>query len=229
MAFSSRISSHPLILGPGVDAPAYEDLDGSSILVPTIDLREFGRRRESMCVQFRDQAVRMIWERGAMVKGGEPNAASCHLLDVLEVREGIATSRPYGSAFICHIRAMADDTDPMTGISSLSNSGIHWSPFIMQEALVAESHLRAPLFTRGDQLSISGPSPSIDQALHQNVQGLDLREVMRLFYLPMQAFTHGVTNLARDAAENLVGSKLAFSSFYRIFADFSLPSFISCR
>lgn len=148
MAFSSRLSSHPLILGPGVAAPAYEDLDGSSILVPTIDLREFGRRRETMCAQFRDQAERMIWERGAMVKGGEPNAASCHLMDVLEVREGIATSRPYGSAFVCHIRAMADETDAM-GISTLSNSGIHWSPFIVSSvyllSIFFDLNLQLPL------------------------------------------------------------------------------------
>lgn len=36
-------------------------------------------------------------------------------------------------------------------------------------------------------MSISGPSPSIDQALHQPVHGLDIRDMMRLFYLPMQA------------------------------------------
>lgn len=87
MAVSSRISSHPLLLGPGIAAPEYEDLDATGILAPGADLREFGRRRESMCIQFRDQAARMIWERGATVIGGEPNAASCHLMDLLEIRE----------------------------------------------------------------------------------------------------------------------------------------------
>lgn len=195
MAFSSRLSSHPLILGFGPKAPTYEDLDTTSILLPTIDLREFGRNRETMCIQFKEQAARLMSERGTFVNGGEPNAASCHLMDVLEVREGTATARPYGSAFVCFIRAMADSTDS-TGKSALSNSSLHWSPFIMQDALVAESLLRAPLFTRGDQVSISGPSPSIDQALHQPVQGLDIREVMKLFYLPMQACKFRVFNIS---------------------------------
>lgn len=160
MALTSRISSHPLIVGHGFAAPEYETLSSMPLLSPSMNLREFGRRRENMCAQFKDNAVRMIWERGISVVGGEENAATCHLMDVLEMRDGMKTSRPYGAAFTSAIRALAEDVDAH-GTSQLSSGGIHWSPFLvrsfrlvvssdtdskpsqMQEAVAAESQGRA--------------------------------------------------------------------------------------
>lgn len=86
MALTSRISSHPLIIGPGIPAPDYATLN-SIPLDSLVELREFGRRRQSMCVQFRDNAERMIWDRGVTVVVGEENAASLHLMDVLHMCE----------------------------------------------------------------------------------------------------------------------------------------------
>lgn len=77
------------------------------------------------------------------------NAATCHLMDVLEMREaegweseatelmgfgdvgdGTKTSRLYGAAFTSAIRALAEDVD-VHGTSQLSSGGIHWSPFLV--------------------------------------------------------------------------------------------------
>lgn len=78
-----------------------------------------------------------------------------------------------------------------------------------------------------------GETPSVEQPLTESVQGIDIRDVMRLFHLPMQAcecypglsqsfprlllttevspVTHGVCNLARDASEQLIGSEFSLA------------------
>lgn len=86
MALTSRLSSHPLIIGLGIAAPDYQTITSMPILSPSIELREFGRRRDSMCAQFKANAQRLMWDRGVTVMAGEENAASCHLMDVLEMR-----------------------------------------------------------------------------------------------------------------------------------------------
>lgn len=117
-----------------------------------------------MCTQFKDRAVELLWARGTTVVCGEEQAASCHLMDILESRgcsfqpkaEGVHTNsnldcfaglnvtstRPYASAFAAHIRSMAEDLDER-GRSKLSSTALHWAPFLMQEALVSQMEMKS--------------------------------------------------------------------------------------
>lgn len=93
-----------------------------------MDLREFGRRRESTCNSFRDQAIKIALENGTLVEAGEDNATIYHILGLLVGSEfGLSTgvvamlmqtihgeeansklSRPYASAFGTHVRSLVD-------------------------------------------------------------------------------------------------------------------------
>ena len=45
-----------------------------------------------MCTQFWERAVELLWARGTTVICGEEQAASCHLMDILESRRSKVTS-----------------------------------------------------------------------------------------------------------------------------------------
>lgn len=207
IAFAATLSSHRLLIGNGIIPPLNGVLDGAIPLgTMSFDLSEYGRRREGIARQMRDQAASMVHERQAMTICCEENAASCHFMEILDTRLGLPSGRLYASAYAAHIRALADDVDE-NGRCKLSGTTIHWSPFIMQEALGAHNALRAPAFTNIDQLSIGGPVPPLEHVLNQPSQKhTDLREVFTLLYMPMQSLVHGMTYLARDSVTYIVGT-----------------------
>lgn len=89
MALTSRLSSHPFIVGQGPLAPAFESLT-PSYLASHKDLRVYGQRREEVCAKMREKAVRLAWERGTLVESSEESMACCHLLEMLEGSESIS-------------------------------------------------------------------------------------------------------------------------------------------
>lgn len=86
IALTSRLSSHPFIMGPGEPAPDFAGLTPAYLLDTRKDLTEFGRRRETVCEKMREKAVRLAWERGTLVESSEDNMAALHLLEMLEGR-----------------------------------------------------------------------------------------------------------------------------------------------
>ncbi|KAM0755626.1 hypothetical protein T439DRAFT_7979 [Meredithblackwellia eburnea MCA 4105] len=220
IAFSAGFSSHHLLLGPGPVAPDYDIL--SSLPLHTqnpirvnesfngvsddfmLDLRDYGRRRAAVCEHLRLWASELLIRRGSMVVCGEEQAASCHLMDIMETRLGLTSVRPYASAFVSHIRSMAEDLDE-SGRSKLSSTAIHWSPFIMQEAIVAQLALKTSLFTKNDQRLMCGTFPSVLDILAIPTTGVPVTDATTLFWMPIQPFVHGVADLAREASETLTG------------------------
>ncbi|KAI5481491.1 Zn(2)-C6 fungal-type transcription factor [Pseudohyphozyma bogoriensis] len=205
IAFSARFSSHQLVLGPGTLPPSEPLFTLPIDITKPLDFRDYGRRRESLCQSLQDHAIKLMWERGATVLGGEENAASCHLMDVMETRQGIVSNRSYASAFVSHIRAIADDVDEK-GESKLSATSIHWTPFVMQEALVAQNAFKASLFTKADQLNLCGNVNPVERVVLESSAGMDIRDVFMLLFTPMQSLTQGIADLAREASESFTGT-----------------------
>jgi len=94
IAFAVDFSSHPLILGGAGRAPPPDELLNAPIsLTSDVDYSEFGRRRASMRLKFKENAERMMRDRGTLVYLSEENATSCHLMEVLESRASILVFR----------------------------------------------------------------------------------------------------------------------------------------
>lgn len=129
IALTSRLSSHPLILGPGPAAPSFEALT-ESYLRDHKDLRQYGQRREEMCSKLRAKAVRLSWERGTLVKSCEESMACCFLLEMLEGRRGPKEGKPYGSAFVSHLRTLLDAAGE-PGAPKIMPMSLGWSALIV--------------------------------------------------------------------------------------------------
>ena len=86
MAVTSRVSTHPALVGADVsDAQLAGFLSsGNLMMTPGLDLRELGRRRDPMCRRLHDEACQLAHEAGIMMVASEENAASLYLLDFLE-------------------------------------------------------------------------------------------------------------------------------------------------
>ncbi|KAK4700205.1 hypothetical protein P7C70_g6042, partial [Phenoliferia sp. Uapishka_3] len=188
IALTSRLSSHPVIIGPGGDpAPDFESLTPAYLLLEgRRDLGEFGRRRENVCEALREKAVRAAWERGTLVNSSEESMAACHLLEMLEGRNDPKAGKPYGSAFVSHLRTLVDESD-QGGAPQIMNMPLGWSALIMREALFAANAGRTSHFAAADDLLLCGPvPPSIDEALLETVDDVDVRDSVTLFFRPMR-------------------------------------------
>ncbi|KAI5480883.1 Zn(2)-C6 fungal-type transcription factor [Pseudohyphozyma bogoriensis] len=187
-----------MLLGPG-PAPEFDTLTPAYI-AENNDLREFGRRREEMCEKLREKAIRLAWDRGTLVEASEDNMAACNLLELLEGRDPKA-SKPYGSAFVSHLRTLLDDG---TGVQNLS---LGWSALIMREALYAVNCGRTSHFTATDDLLLCGPVPAtIEAALLETVDDVDVRDSVTLFFRPMRPYTYHIARLARECSDKVTGT-----------------------
>ncbi|KDE07192.1 hypothetical protein MVLG_02592 [Microbotryum lychnidis-dioicae p1A1 Lamole] len=176
MALTSRLSSHPYILGDGPTAPAFEAFTSQS-LKERPDLQAFGARRDAVCEKMQVKAVQLAWERGTLVEASEETMASCHLLDILESRTDTKKGVPYVSAFVTHLRTLLDERDTVGGgvTGLMKHSG--WS------ALMSDTPL--------------------DRCHIQNGVG---RDPMTTFYGLTNSYMSHVAKMARECSEHVAGS-----------------------
>ncbi|KAL8278795.1 hypothetical protein RQP46_008864 [Phenoliferia psychrophenolica] len=206
IALTSRLSSHPFIMGAGDPAPDFAGLTPAYLLDTRKDLTEYGRRRESVCEKLREKAVRLAWERGTLVESSEDNMACCHLLEMLEGRNDPKAGKPYGSAFVSHLRTLLDESD-QGGAPQIMNMPLGWSALIMREALFAANAGRTSHFSVADDLLLCGPvPPSIDEALLETVDDVDVRDSVTLFFRPMRPYTYHIARLARECSDRISGT-----------------------
>ncbi|SGY86058.1 BQ5605_C009g05797 [Microbotryum silenes-dioicae] len=201
MALTSRLSSHPYILGDGPPAPAFESLTSQS-LKERPDLQAFGARRDAVCEKMRAKAVQLAWERGTLVEASEETMASCHLLDILESRTNTKKGVPYVSAFVTHLRTLLDERDTTGGMGKIIHQPLGWAALIMREALAAlrtggRSHFM------DDEILVGPVPPSIEEALLQTVDDIDVRDSVSLFFRPMRPYMYHVTRLARECTDRV--------------------------
>ncbi|GAA5993118.1 hypothetical protein JCM11641_003822 [Rhodosporidiobolus odoratus] len=210
IALTSRLSSHPSLFSTcptSSPIPSFESLTPTYLSTHQPDLREFGQRREEACEVLRKEAVRMAWERGTLVETSEESLASCYLLEMLEGRTDPALGKPYGSAFVSHLQTILNQQDQPNATMKVQNSSLAWSALIMREALYAASAGRTSHFTATDDLLLCGPVPvSIEEALMETVDDVDVRDSVTLFFRPMRPYTYHCARLARECSEHLTGT-----------------------
>lgn len=89
MAQTACYSSHPLLFGPPLSPNSPSGIPSFDLVTgpappPFTDLREYGRRRASLCHELREAAIRCVWEKGAMAKvDDDENAATCWIVSRL--------------------------------------------------------------------------------------------------------------------------------------------------
>ncbi|GAA5819949.1 hypothetical protein JCM10212_001557 [Sporobolomyces blumeae] len=205
IALTSRLSSHPALFTPGGPIPSFESLTPISI-TQTRDLREFGRRREHFCEKLKRRAVKLAWDRGTLVKTSEESMATCYLLEMLEGRTDPKAGKPYGSAFVSHLRTLLDSADE-PGAAKVMNMSLGWSALIMREALYATNAGRCSHFTATDDRLLCGDPPvAIETALLETVDDVDLRDTVTLFFRPFRPYTYHCASLARSLSDNVTGT-----------------------
>ncbi|GAA5966252.1 hypothetical protein JCM3765_002573 [Sporobolomyces pararoseus] len=205
IALTSRLSSHSALFGPGTsNIPSFESLTPSAFAQHR-DLREFGRRRNDTCEVLRKRAVKLAWERGTLVQTSEETMASCYLLEMLEGRNDPKAGKPYGSAFVSHLRSLLDSDDP--GSPKVMNMSLGWSALMMREAIFAASAGRTSHFTATDDRLLCGDPPaSIEASLMETVDDVDLRDTVTLFFRPFRPYTYHCASLARALSDNVTGT-----------------------
>lgn len=120
ICLASLVSFHESVLG---DGPRPESFEDTSFFWSNPELFRCGVRRSQAYRALRVEAFRAAWEAGTILQASITNAASCFVLDLLEqsicispLFESFLTvipadssglSRPWGSAYMSHIRALA--------------------------------------------------------------------------------------------------------------------------
>ncbi|KAJ7848014.1 hypothetical protein B0H14DRAFT_2583237 [Mycena olivaceomarginata] len=106
IAFSSLVSFHEVVLGPGPLPDSFADPlffnSGSGTM-----LRSCGARRAQVCRALHAAALKAAWEVGVMLQVTTENAVSCYVLEMLEQSNFSGLSRPWASAYLSHVRALA--------------------------------------------------------------------------------------------------------------------------
>ncbi|GAA5891855.1 hypothetical protein JCM6882_007384 [Rhodosporidiobolus microsporus] len=209
IALTSRLSSHPALF---LTSPSSSRIPPFESLTPEYvashrDLREFGRRREPACEELRRRAVDLAWKRGTLVQTCEESMASCYLLELIEGRNNPVAGKPYGSAFVSHLQTILNQQDQPESTAKIQNMSLGWSALIMREALYAANAGRTSHFTATDDLLLCGEVPvSIEEALMETVDDVDVRDSITLFFRPMRPYTYHCARLARECSEQLTGT-----------------------
>lgn len=101
LAFSSLVSVNPFYVGHDANGHTFPDRHlrwekVNSGYMEGIDLREVGRRRRPICLRFYGEAVRQAHQDGITSLASKENAASCFLLNILDVSKYILSfPRPH--------------------------------------------------------------------------------------------------------------------------------------
>ncbi|KAJ7065629.1 hypothetical protein C8F01DRAFT_1351588 [Mycena amicta] len=210
IAYSALISFDEDVLGPGPRPASLGDTAFFHQPAPAV-VRSCGTRRVGTCRALHVRALRTAWDSGIMLQPSKENAASCWLLDLLEQHNFSGLSRPWASAYISHIRALAAiwraTNDPV-----IQNT-TDWAGFLMAEAILSTRSRKPILITLEDQLLLSGPeSFSLDEFL-TSVDSADYSERAsdKIVFASMKPFMFHTTVLARTLWQTITGDHTRFA------------------
>ncbi|KAF7290571.1 hypothetical protein MIND_01297200 [Mycena indigotica] len=165
-------------------------------------IKECGRRRASTYRILRDFTLHSAWETGILLQSSEENAASCYFLDMLEYIDCVGSSRPWGVAYLSHIRVLA----PLwhsTGHAASDASD--WAKFLMFETLISTQSRTPILATPIDQLLLAGPEPPPLEGILSSLQKSAQDPHYAIIWTTMRPFMYHVTTLARQLSETISG------------------------
>ncbi|ORY78900.1 hypothetical protein BCR35DRAFT_304929 [Leucosporidium creatinivorum] len=202
MAQTACYSSHPLLFGPPLTPnsssgiPSFDLVAGPSP-PPFTDLREYGRRRASLCHELREAAVRCVWEKGTMAKvDDDENAATCWIVSRLVEGQPEGAGTPYLVAAVTQFRILASK-----GHSSPRDS--KWPFYFLLESLYSLQAGMPSTFTDSDFLLLCGPIPRpLGDYAHQ-ARHMECIDVFDAFVCP---YLYHAAALARTCVINFTGA-----------------------
>ncbi|KAI5895866.1 uncharacterized protein SCHCODRAFT_02573899 [Schizophyllum commune H4-8] len=205
VAVTARVSTHPMLIGADVtDTQLLEFLSSGNLMItPGLDLRELGRRRDTICRGLHDEACWLAREAGITIYTSEENAASCYLLDFLESStHSYDSSLSWSAAMMWHVRALAESEDH-SNLFSVNYRRLHWPVHLFDCALLSIGSGRSLPFTEHDERLICGLPPiDIETAtITLATEPLTGKSIGEFIY----PFLSHVIKLVRSSSENLVG------------------------
>ncbi|KAJ6628179.1 hypothetical protein B0H10DRAFT_1991699 [Mycena sp. CBHHK59/15] len=204
IALSSLISFHEVVLG---DGPRPESFTDEAFFSSRSHVLSCGARRSATHRALHTEALRAAWDSGVMLQVSNENAASCFLLDILESMDSCRASRPWVSAYISHLRALA----PGWRTTSLAAPyGGYWAGYLMAEALGATSSRTPILFTRDEQLLLCGVEPAPLEAVLASLEAPTRKSGTSVLFDCFPYMFH-VTCLARQLWETITGDRARLS------------------
>ncbi|KAJ7477432.1 hypothetical protein FB451DRAFT_1242467 [Mycena latifolia] len=199
IALSSLVSFHEIILG---ESYRPESIFDQAFFSSERDVLSCGARRSAAYNALRLVALKAAWGSGAMLQVSNENAATCFVLDVLEQLDSSGPSRPWAAAYISHLRALA----PVWRTSTLTApDGNHWGGFLLAEALRATSSRKPILFTRGDQVLLTGLEPPSAESLLRSLESSTRHCDTALLLQSTKSYMFHVTGVARQLWETITG------------------------
>ncbi|KAJ7117244.1 hypothetical protein C8R43DRAFT_1037753 [Mycena crocata] len=205
VAIASLISFHEAVLGSG---PRPESFSDAQFFSCKAQVRACGRRRTAVCRALHATALRAAWDIGVMLQVSNENAASCLLLDLLEQSDFSGASRPWASAYLSHVRALAPMWRTSTASPPLAG---HWAGALFAEAFLATRNRKPILFTLDDQLLLTGPEPPPPDTLLASLEASAETPGVGVLLEAIRPYTLNVSCLARQLWETISGDHARLS------------------
>ncbi|KAJ7505919.1 hypothetical protein B0H11DRAFT_361782 [Mycena galericulata] len=199
VTLASLVSFHESILGPGPRPESFMDYT----FLSNADLSgSCGVRRGPAYRALRTVAFKAAWESGIILQPSTENAASCYVLDLLEQTDPAGPSRPWASAYISHIRALAPT---MRAQSFGSSDAGRWAGFLMSESLLSTRGRTPMLFTLNDQLLLFGAEPPPLENLLASLEASASKPGLAVLWNSIDSYMFHVSCLARQLFETING------------------------
>ncbi|KAI5889653.1 uncharacterized protein SCHCODRAFT_02635222 [Schizophyllum commune H4-8] len=212
LAFSSLVSVNPFYVGHDANGHRFPDTHLRWEKVNTgymkdVDFREVGRRRRPICLRFYGEAVRQAHQDGITSLASKENAASCFLLNMLDVIYDPQSPMPWANAFVWQLRTICEqaalDAFRSTGPRVTSDvERVQWRGSLSAIAAYCVSTSKSLPFSRHDETVIAGPEPkNIDDLLRR------IHEYHRHHGVVDALHSIGAccARLTRDAIEDIIG------------------------
>ncbi|KAF7303617.1 Zn(2)-C6 fungal-type domain-containing protein [Mycena indigotica] len=200
MAHSSTISYHEAILGSAEPRP--KSFDDALFFSSSANIRLCGVRRAAACRALHATALRAAWDTGAMLQVSNANAATCFFLDLLEQNDFEGLSRPWASAYMSHVRALA----PLwRACGTAERDEVGWAGFLMAEMLLSTRSKKPALVSFEDQILLSGGEPTTLETLLASIEAAAHKPGVKPLYQAMKPYMFHVTCLARQLWQTVTG------------------------
>ncbi|KAJ6452235.1 hypothetical protein C8R45DRAFT_1040969 [Mycena sanguinolenta] len=218
-------SFHPSVLG---DGPRPESFSDANFFSSAADYLPCGVRRAKAYRALRIEALKAAWEIGIILQPSDENAASCYLLDLLEQYDFVGVSRPWGNAYMSHVRALAPIWRAANAYTV--SEGTQWIGYLMGDALLSARNRTPMLVTVNDQLLLCGPPPP---SLEDLIASLSKSTSIPTLWTGLTSFLYHVVDLSRQLSETIAGdyarlSPLSENAVLNFLTSLSLMHSVLC-
>ncbi|KAF7290675.1 Zn(2)-C6 fungal-type domain-containing protein [Mycena indigotica] len=199
---ASLASPHHSVLGPGPRPASLAESTQFLATASSQDLLACGIRRSATFRALRNEALKAAWECGSMLQPSVENAASCFMLDLMEQVDFSGVSRPWATAYMAHVRALAPGWHA-TGFSA--TDATIWGAFILSESMISAARRIPLLVTHHDQLVLCGAEAQSLCSLLSSLEKSERNQSFGMFWSFLQPFLFHVTTLSRELSEKIAG------------------------